>query len=441
MLDHYQDDTNRLCSYFLDFSLIKIEFRYVKKESVLEVPSSLYCVIHLHKNSELHYHLVDILPYLKEKNLNRCYFTAIENTGRLETAFEELTTIIDGTITEIEELAADDSEIKAKLFDSYKAFYKLKETDLDFSKAENPREADHDFLIRLQKNRDKLLLMRFSTASGYGDLLKGNTKKAVRYYKKQNAKGCLFEYEKLLLEMLTSDKNNQLDIVSEKANSQELYNNLGRFSSYIKAFLAVYIPTAIIFCVLFALYNHVVSRDTLFVFGVPWFAGVLPAGLCSIFGAISFFAYMPNKKISTAQRKEIIKIAVPKWVRAFTPVVFGASVAVSIFFAVILMSTNLRFYEDRISCTRGDFITKHYSYSYDEIDSVYYISARYNPYGERLERASYVILLTDKTVIDFDGYTSIEQTEEKAIPLLESKGFKAVKVDSDLDLPWYYDKN
>ena len=434
VLYHYQNNTNKLCSYFIELSLLKIEFRYIKKESSVEPPSSLYCLIYLHKNSDIHYHLIDLLPYLKEKNLNRCYFTAVENTARMETAFKELTAIIDSSLDEIEKLAADDSEIKENLFTSYKSFYKLKDKDLDFSKAEDPKEADHDFFIRLQKTRDKLLVMRFSTASGYGNLLKGNREKAIRYYKKQKF---LFDYEKLLLERLSSEEDCQLSIFSEKSNSQKLYNNLGSFSSYVKAFFAVYIPAAVIFSIAFILYSQIVSRDALFVFGAPWFYAFIPSGLCAVFGAISFFAYMPNKKISKEQRKEMIKIAIPKWVKAITPFIFGASVAVSIFFSLSILNSDLRFYEDRISCPRGEFISEHYNYSYDEIDSVYYINARYNPYGDRLERASYVILLKDKTVIDFDGYTSVKQTEEKAIPLLESKGFKVTKVDSDRDLPWY----
>ncbi len=433
--NHYGSD--KLYSYFIELSLLKIEFRYIEKESSLNPPSSLYCIIYLHKNSDIHYHLIDILPYLKEKNLNRCYFSAIESTARLETSFKELTAIIDSSLEEIEELAANDSEIKEKLFTSYKAFYKLKEKDLDSCKVEDPKEPDHNFFIRLQKNRDKLLLMRFSTASGYADLLRGNTAKAIRFYKKQNEKGYLFDYEKLLLERLTSDEGEKPRFISEQSNSQELYNSLGRFSSYVKAFFAVYIPATIVFSVAFILYNNAVSSDALFVFGAPWHVATVPAGLCAIFGAISFFAYMPNRKISKEQRKELIKILIPKWLKIISPIVFGASIAVSIFFAVAIIGTDLRFYEDRISCPRGEFISQHYDYIYDEIDSVYYINARYNPYGDRLERASYVILLKDKTVIDFDGYASVEQTEEKAIPLLKSKGFNVTKVDSDRDLPWY----
>lgn len=433
-LYHYQNDSKKLCSYFIELSLLKIEFRYIKKESSAEPPSSLYCLIYLHKNSDIHYHLIDILPYLKEKNLNRCYFTAVENTARMETAFEELSSIIDSSLDEIEKLAADDSEVKEKLFTSYKGFYKLKDKDLDFSKAEDPTEADHDFFIRLQKTRDKLLVMRFSTASGYGDLLKGNKEKAIRYYKKQKF---LFDYEKLLLERLTSKEDCELSFFSEKSNSQELYNKLGSFSSYVKAFFAVYIPASVVFSIAFILYNHIVSRDALFVFGAPWYCALIPPGLCAVFGAISFFAYMPNKKISKEQRKEMIKIAIPKRLKVISSIVFAASIVVSIYFSAAILSADLKFYDDKILCSRGDFISTHYDYSYDEIDSVYYINARYNPYGDRLERASYVILLKDKTVIDFDGYTSVEQTEEKAIPLFESKGFKVTKVDSDRDLPWY----
>ena len=65
------------------------------------------------------------------------------------------------------------------------------------------------------------------------------------------------------------------------------------------------------------------------------------------------------------------------------------SIAVSIVFAIMILISNVRFYEDNIS-----FENK--TYSYDNIDSVYYIESRYNVYDEKIDRASYVVLFDDK---------------------------------------------
>ena len=100
------------------------------------------------------------------------------------------------------------------------------------------------------------------------------------------------------------------------------------------------------------------------------------------------------------------------------------------FFAIMILISNVRFYEDNIS-----FENK--TYSYDNIDSVYYIESRHNVYDERIERASYVILFDDKTSLDLDGFTSIQFTELEVLPLLSKKGISIKSVMSEKELPWY----
>ena len=96
----------------------------------------------------------------------------------------------------------------------------------------------------------------------------------------------------------------------------------------------------------------------------------------------------------------------------------------------MILKNNVRFYDNKIA-----FDNK--IYSYEDIDSVYYIESRYNVYDERIERGSYVILFGDKTSLDLDGYTSIEYAEKEVLPLLKNKGFNINGVNSEKELPWY----
>ena len=121
---------------------------------------------------------------------------------------------------------------------------------------------------------------------------------------------------------------------------------------------------------------------------------------------------------------------VSKGVKKFSFIVFLLSIAVSIFFTIMILKNNVRFYDNKIA-----FDNK--IYSYEDIDSVYYIESRYNDYDERIERGSYVILFGDKTSLDLDGYTSIEYAEKEILPLLKNKGFDINGVNSEKELPWY----
>ena len=121
---------------------------------------------------------------------------------------------------------------------------------------------------------------------------------------------------------------------------------------------------------------------------------------------------------------------VSKGVKKFSFIIFVISIAVSIVFAIMILISNVRFYEDNIS-----FENK--TYSYDNIYSVYYIESRYNVYDERIERASYVILFDDKTSLDLDGFTSIQFTEQEVLPLLSKKGINIKSAMSEKELPWY----
>ncbi len=432
-----QGETKKYYSYAIEFFRYKVEFRYTKKESVFIKNGSLYCVIYPFKYSCAYYHLTDIIPLLENKNFKACYFPLVESRERMQTCFSNLACILKGVTSGIEPLIEEGTLLRNSLYESYKTVYNLKEDEIDFSKIDDKQEYNHDYFLRLQEMRDGYLFSTFSTAAAYSNLLKGKVDKAIERYKKAERKGKLLEYEKQLLLFLENPQNRGFEFMSNACDSTKKANSFNSFLSSILAFLVVFILSSIVFCGLIALYNFLVSRDTLVLLSAPWYIGCLCAGLCSVFGAIAFFPFMPNKKLTKEERINFSKLLISKGVRKFALIVFVISVIISLIFAVLIMRANVRFYDNKIAFSYGEFGEKTKNHTYEEIDSVYFIKARYNVYDERIERSSYVILFKDKTSVDLDGFATVEQTENQVLPLLKEKGFDVMQADSEKQLPWY----
>lgn len=432
VLDEAVDDSKKVCKYTIRFYSHAVEFRYVKKESLYFKPSSLYCVVYPNKNSVAYYHLPDLIPCLPNKSFEPCYFWLIENTDKLRRCFQSLTATLETVIGQLSFSLEEENLLSASLFSSYKTIFNLKDSDLDFTKIENRQEHTQSFFLTLQNTRDGYLFSRYSNFGPYALLLKNKINKALRKYEKLNQRGKLLDYEKSLLNHIS--KSNRRELVGFDPECDLLSKAEQQFPtlSLVKALLIIYPITSLFFCGCFALYRFIISANTLTVLAAPWYMGFLCAGLCSIFGAIALTTLcpLPSKRMSIQTQKEIIKITISKGLKRLVVISFALSVAASIFFTVMIMIGNIRFYDDRVA-----FYGK--TYSYNEIHSVYYISARYNVYGDRIERGSYVILFQDHTSLDLDGSASVDVTVRDVLPILKEKGFEVQFADSEHDLPWY----
>lgn len=310
-----------------------------------------------------------------------------------------------------------------------KTYINLKPDDIDFEKIDAEDDYSKIFFSSLQKNRDGFIFSRYCNFAPYNLLLKNRIDKALEKYEKVNSKNKLLEYEKCLINYINSLENYEFNAFDSSCDTS-IYSKFENPLSFIKAFIIVFLISSVFFCGFCGIYNLILSLNSLIYLSAPWYIGFLCSALCSIFGACAFFSYMPNKKLSKTERKNFSNILISKGLKRFTFIVFILSIAVSIFFALMIMTSNVRFNEKNIK-----FENK--SYSYNHIDSIYHIDARYNVYYERIERSSYVILFKDKTSLDLDGYTSAEITEKQVIPFLKSKGFEIKKADSERELPWY----
>lgn len=429
VLDEEVNDSKKVCKYKISFYSHSIEFRYVKKESVYFKPSSLYCVVYLNKNSVAYFHLPDLIPFLERQTFQPCYFWCIESVERLHSSFQSLLGILE-TVTSQLPLCLETSLSEA-LFSSYRKIFSLKEQDLDFSKIEDPKESAQTYFLSLQSMRDGYLFSRYGNFAPYALLLKNKVGKAIKKYSQLNQKGKLLEYEKCLLNHIASS-GSEFYGFDPSCDSAEVERKIITPLKGLKSFLLVYSIASAFFCSCFAIYNAIISIDALTVLAAPWYMGFLCAGFCAVFGtiAVTSLVPLPSKHVSMDEQKKMLKVLVSKGLRKLTMIAFAGSVAVSIFFTVMMMIPNVRFYDDHIA-----FYGK--SYRYENVNSIYYISARYNVYEDRIERGSYVILFDDQTSLDLDGSASVEVTIRDVLPILKDKGFEIQFADSERDLPWY----
>ena len=117
----------------------------------------------------------------------------------------------------------------------------------------------------------------------------------------------------------------------------------------------------------------------------------------------------------------------------FLSIIFGLLFAGSLAACVAFASSCPAVYEDRVSYSEVPFVYE--DYRFDEIKEVYHIDARYNDYGDRIERSSYILVMSDGRVFDLDCSVTDGQFEKIILPVLKGRSISPVYLDSDKDLP------
>ena len=196
---------------------------------------------------------------------------------------------------------------------------------------------------------------------------------------------------------------------------------------------------AVLFITVTGLFSLYLSRDTIGYFGADWL-------FCGVFGAVAgvpIAVLMPEKiKVALKDKKAKFNnefqdiVESEKWT-SFTKYLIHGAIAILLTFTVWLSSMSMRLYD-----TYGQYPTINKpigwtDFQYEDIENAYYMNARYNEWDGRIERPSYVLVMADGDIIDFDGYTSVEKTEEIMLPILEKYGIQIINVDSGKDIPGY----
>ena len=437
---YFSQETNQTESIFsISLNLIKIDFCFLMKGGLTNIYNTLYCRIYLNKTSPIYHHLPDIFAALDIKEFEACYFPYIYTTAGMELCFKKLVNLLEKYLDTITENITNGKLNDSHLLEEYIAIFSLKDELAKLDQIGEDRSYT-EFFLGLQKWRNTSMITRFTTWRPYSLFLLGKREKSLLSYKKlQNKNDFLFAYEKALIRFIESDESENFSPIDEDCFYFKTYLELTQFSpSFLKYPLTVFIIFSIIFCSAFAICNLILSKDSVFFLSAPWYNGFLPAALCSIFGSISFrrTLYRTIEKKSKRDRLlDMDKMVNSKKINIFAHTLFVLVVAFSIFASVMILCYPVTLYEDSFKFPDPEKTFVYNTYKYQEIDSLYYIKSRYNDFGDRINRPSYVIKMRDGMIYDLDMAADNKTMEKKIIPFIKSKGFEPIILDSDKQLP------
>lgn len=409
--------------FSLYFRVCRVELVYSRKWETVAPPSVLYCRVYLSKNDPIYLHLPELMAYLGAQDYRACYFPYIESPERLEACFRALMCIVEDYIPQAERLGTtgQDRVILERWAD---------EGFFEDPKGEEPQqgEIDRDTMAFVRVFQESVLVARHTNLDAYEAFLKGDREKALQKYEKL-AKNGLSLYEKGLCDFLRSEESRDFRPMSAECFAAPAYKKATGQKADLKGMALLYAGFAVLFCGLLAVLNAVYARGTVYYLGVPWWTGLIWAGLPAIFG---YFVFQRRIQKLLGGSVDFLDALKPHpWINRLAAVIFAAATVGSAVLCIWLSGNSMRFYADRgIYCTEEDSARE---FAYSEVQDIYFIRSRYNDYGNRVDRSSYVIVLADGTRIDLDASTSLEkqrQIVEELFPALEIR-----ELDSDRELP------
>lgn len=421
-------ENKNFAEWSLTYNLIKIQYVLTKKESVLTPISTLFCRIYLGKNDTYFYHIPEIVEYLEPDNFKCYYFSYIESVERMDACFSVLASFLKENFDKINKLAQSEemyNRIKEGKRQEMASLFTgdLPETDME------------EFALSGYENY--VLLIRYAGESGYRKFLCGYYEKGFKSYETVEKKGMLTNYEKRLLSFLR-DNPIGYEFMPEECNSIINVKQLDAPSSEGLNIICAALVCEIVLGVFFALVilgiNTILSVDSLYFVGMPWYEGFLLAGLPALFGGIAFRNYMRKyRQRDTYQKaKSYEGLMTPKWVEIVAKSLFFIMVSITLFLNLVLPFTSTSFYPQHMTYRDGNtlFSLEKNDFNYKEIKSVYYSEGIYNDFGEFIDRPSYLLEFKDGSVWDSDCICSIEEVEEYILPIIESN-YEKIEIIED----------
>lgn len=413
------------------FPNIKMQLVYRTKGSAGVPVSTLYARVYPDKNCPVYLHLPRLLPLIEVEDYRACYFPYLETETRMEACFRELTCFLNTLLPILEEICAKGGDVQ--LLRRFLLELSLPEGEVEeILKAGTWQQKNY---VWFQESREDAHISRFTAWNPCQAFLTEEPKKALRLYQKQKV---LFPYEQGLCAFLKTPEGRDFSPMPRECNAllDMKQSSCGREDvlTPVKTALVLYLGFSLIFCCFLGAVQFLCARGTLCWFGVQWYYGFLLAGLPAIFGGIALrrnFMPLLNRKHYRTQLA-FDKLVNPRWVTTFAMGVFALVIVISLLIGVEVTGCQLRMYPDH--WVRAESWFSRQTYRYEDVEAIYYIHARYNDYGDRIERPSYILALQDGTIIDLDGITSTEETEEKILHLFQSRGLKITELDSDQEL-------
>lgn len=411
---------NKATVFSMTLRLCRIEIVYSWRWTVIAPPSVLYCRVYLGKNDELFFHLPEILPYLNSCDYRACYFPYVENEERMIRCFRALLDMVEEYIPRIEKLGQtgmDQQIIQAWIQREY------------------PNDEAPEGMAEYKRWSESLLVGRYTTQDAYEAFLRRDWKKARKLYRKLEKSG-LQEYEQGLCRFLENEDNRDFVPIHPDCFSLKDYRAVSSPWVDLLGMVICAVPIGLLCSLVIALTNGIMAQGTVVFFGMPWWSGFVFGGLPGVFayGLLQrrVFGLLGGKFRGRGQDYVDIMDTYPKLNKPFA-VVVGLLAAISVFGSGFLAhGTCMRLYDDRCVYAADD-LWAFESFPWDDVEAVYHISARYNEYGDRIERSSYVLLLKDGRQLDLDGTCTEAETRQLVFPLLPEH--LVVFVDSERDIP------
>lgn len=420
--------------FSINLPAIKLQLIYGKKRSSFDLPSTIFARVYLNKNTNHFYHIPELLAFLGIDDYRACYFPYIESKERMNCCFNALTEVLDSHISDFEKIVTSfrHEEMRRYQFESIK--------DLSFLKEEDYNEPD-TYIMMLEMGEGMSFLQRMTTLDAYYNLCLGNREEAIKKYEKLQSKNLLFDYEKRLLEFIKKPENKDFKPIADECFSYRdakpyiLNSNVFSFKSLAFS-LGVTLP---IFFISTFIVEKVLSAGAVAYYGTPWWATLLFGAVSALTVTIGFAdninKIVGDKKAKT--RASYSKILESKLSKDIGEVIFRSFSAILLVFVLMLSLFTTSVYDTYIKTPTDINPFNSVKIHYEDIDKIYYMDARYNVYGDRIDRPSYVLIFKDGTMFDFDMINTAEETEEDVLPLLEKYNLEIIKVDNHKEIPGY----
>lgn len=443
-LDFEITENKKLSVCAVTLNAVKIEFVYLLSYGSLISQSTLFCRIYLNKNDPMSFHLPELFDYSNINDFRQCYFPYIESKKRMDNCFSALEGIIDEYLPLINDIAAVESTrfYNAKL-EMLRNEFKISAM-LDESLKNSGDVVYSLYYATLALDFEELSILpdfTFPFKNGYFSFLNGDFEAAKAFYEKRIEKGKATGYDKRLYSFICeNEKDLQYadDLVTSDISDIETYVTKNNFLKLAKPFILIYLCNSAVLLGLCFLLRFVVSIDTYALLGFNWIAYVtfVVALLPSVFGAIAF-----RRKLAVLFRKKDLQkyLDFDDIINSRSDLPGNIIFAVLCVIAVMLVSVftvfgTVRVYDDHIKCDAdANFVFE--SIYYRDVEKIYHIDARYNIYGGKITRGSYILEMNSGEILDLDMITTEKETENTLLALMHCDMKSIVFVDTERDLP------
>lgn len=400
----------------IKYNIIKLEFALTKKEKIVCPMHTLFCRVYLGKNENYFYHLPELMQYLEPDNFQCYYYPYIDSKERLEACFAMLGGFLRKHYNKINEFAKNietSERIKAEKLEDMLRLYLSEVPEPDLEEG------------MLEVYEEYVLLIRYTGDAAYRQLLCGNYEEAMKMYGQMEKKGSFTGYEKRLYEFLKS-QNSPYELLPKECNSVKRVKEWDKPSkeglSILLTALAYELVLGVIFALIVAIINAVLSKDTVYYAGESWGYGFLMAGLPAVFGGIAhrnlIRRFLQKDMFEEGQKLEAM--INPGWVEPFTRIVFGVVFVGSFALNILIVFMSTSFYTTHMSFDASDALLRREQVTceYSNLQNVYYSDGVYNDFGDFIDRPSYLLEFEGGIVWDSDGYMSVEDVERHVLPIL-----------------------